>query len=65
MEISSEVSLQSICKEIIALDSKVLYSSYLDSEGRKVAEATKTLIELYDDLMIMMWDCTPPIWTVV
>ena len=59
LQIAKEVSPQSLCKKLIALDSKILYSSYLDSEGRKVGEAAKMLIELYDQLTLMVLPLHP------
>ncbi len=53
MQIVREVNPQSICEKLLTLDSKILYSSYLDSEGQRVGEATSRLIGLYDKLTIM------------
>ena len=54
MQIVSEVNPQSICEKLLTLDSKILYSSYLNSAGRRVGEATKSLIGLYDELTVMV-----------
>jgi hypothetical protein len=54
MQIVREVNPQSICEKLLALDSKILYSSYLDSEGHRLGEPTKNLIVLYDKLTITL-----------
>ena len=59
LQIMREVSRQSMCEKLLTLDSKILYSSYLDSEGRRVGEASKRLIELYDELAVMVLPLHP------
>jgi len=59
MQIVREVNPQSICEKLLTLDSKILYSSYLDSEGQRVGEATKSLIGLCDKLTIMVLPLHP------
>jgi hypothetical protein len=59
MQIVSEVRPQSICERLLTLDSKILYSSYLDSHGRRVGEATKSCIGNYDKLTVMLLPLHP------
>ena len=54
MEIARELNPQMICDRVLALDSRILYSSYLDSEGRRVGEATEELIEIYGALTVIL-----------
>ena len=53
LQIVREFDPQSTCEKLLTLDSKVLYSSYLDSAGSVLGEATKNLIGFYDELTIM------------
>ncbi len=59
MQIVREVNPQSICEDLLASDTGVIYSSYLDSEGRRTAEATKNVIGLYDELTVMVLPLHP------
>jgi len=54
MQIVREANPQSMCEKLLAMDSRILYSSYIDSDGQRVSEATKRLIGLYDELTIMV-----------
>ena len=54
MQTVTELSPQGICERLLELDSNLLYSSYLDSEGRRVGEATKDLIKMYEALTILL-----------
>jgi len=59
MQIVREADPQSICDKLLTLDSEILYSSYLDSEGRRLGEAVKRLIGLYDELTVMVLPLHP------
>ena len=59
MQAVGEVNAQLICDRLLTLDSKILYSSYLDSEGRRIGEATKRAIGLYDELTVMVLPLHP------
>jgi len=59
VQIEREVAPQSICEKLLTLDSKILYSSYLDSAGSRVGEATKSLIGFYDQLTVMVLPLRP------
>jgi hypothetical protein len=54
LQIVREFDPQSICEKLLTLDSKILYSSYLDEAGSVLGEATKNLIGFYDELTVMM-----------
>ena len=54
MQTVRELNPRLICEKLLSVDSKILYSSYLDSEGRRVGEATKNLIEIYEALTVMI-----------
>jgi len=53
-QVVKEVDAQSICEKLLALDSKILYSSYLDYNGQSLGEATRRLIGIYDKLTIVI-----------
>ena len=59
MQIVREGNPQSICEKLLTLDAKILYSSYLESEGQSVGEATNSLIGFYDELTIMSLPVNP------
>jgi hypothetical protein len=59
LRVITEVHPQSICDRLLTLDSKILYSSYLDSGGHRACEATKSLIENYDELTVMVLPVLP------
>ena len=54
MQIVREVDPQSICEMLLALDQKILYSSYLDAAGIIAGEATNSLIGFHDELTVMV-----------
>ncbi len=59
MQALKEVNAQLICDRLLTVDPKILYSSYLDARGRRKAEATKSLIVLYDELTVMVLPLHP------
>ena len=59
VQIVRELDPQSMCEKLLALDSKILYSSYLDYAGSRVGEATKSLIGFYDKLTVMVLPLRP------
>jgi hypothetical protein len=59
MQLVRQLDPQSICEKLLTLDSKILYSSYLDSAGSIVGEATKSLIGFYDELTVMVLPLHP------
>jgi hypothetical protein len=72
MQIVRELDPQAICEKLLTMDSRILYSSYLDSAGSRMGEATKNLIGLYDELTIMVLPLHPgkgslvlaaPVWS--
>jgi hypothetical protein len=54
MQTVRELSPQVVCERLLELDSNLLYSSYLDSEGRRVGEATKDVIKMYKVLTVLL-----------
>ena len=58
-QVIREVDAQSMCEKLLARDSRILYSSYLDSDGQRVGEATRSLIGIYDELTIVMLPLLP------
>jgi hypothetical protein len=52
MQVLKKVDPQSICESLLNLDSKIMYSSYLDTSGSIAGEAIKASIVNYDKLTI-------------
>lgn len=59
LQIVREFDPQWICEKLLTLDSKILYSSYLDSAGSVLGEATKNLIGFYEELTVMVLPLHP------
>jgi hypothetical protein len=59
MQALREIQHQEFCESLLSLDSKILYSSYLDSRGKRLAEATKRVIGLYDQLTVIVLPLHP------
>jgi hypothetical protein len=59
MQAAREANPQSICERLLNLDSRILYSSYLDYRGQRIGEAIKSLIGLYDELTVLVLPLHP------
>jgi hypothetical protein len=54
MQTVRELNPQQMCSRLLTVDSQILYSSYLDSEGKRLAEATNDMIELFAVLTVIL-----------
>ena len=59
LQIVREFDPQWVCEKLLTLDSKILYSSYLDSTGTIAGEAINSLIGFYDELTVMVLPLHP------
>jgi hypothetical protein len=50
---------QSICDKLLSQDLRIMYSSFFNSEGSRVGEATRDLIGLREILTIMVLPLRP------
>jgi hypothetical protein len=54
METVRELNPQLTCDRILTLDPRILYSSCLDLEGRRIGEAIEDAIDLYGELTVVL-----------
>ena len=54
-----ELDPQSVCEKLLDLEPEVLYSSYLNSTGSRIAEATRSSITNFERLTITVLPLHP------
>ncbi len=54
MQVLQKLDPQSICENLLNLDAKIMYSSYLDVSGSVAGEAIKKSIVNYESLTITL-----------
>jgi len=59
MQLVAEISGQSICENVLASDSRIMYSGYIRSDGARVGEAMKKCIIDYERLTVMVLPLPP------
>ena len=59
MQILKKSDPQSTCENLLDLDAKIMYSSYMDVSGSIVGEAMKNSIAIHDRLTVMVLPISP------
>jgi len=59
MQVLKKADPQSTCESLLGLDSKIMYSSYLDVSGSIMGEAMKKSIVIHDRLTVMVLPISP------